>query len=93
MADKDFDTNLLRFIAAGQFSLLCVQTSHAMFSKGYFSLSPAEKLAVDQAASGFLMANYNSITPQLLNPQASQEPIGFQAPGGEQSQENLKSKS
>lgn len=90
MAEEKFDTNLLRFIAAETFFSLCLQASREMFAKSYFSLGAAEKQAVDQAVAGTVMANYQAVTPQFLNPQASQAPIGFQAPTGAQSQESGK---
>jgi hypothetical protein len=79
MQDKDFDTNLLRFIAAETYVLVSMQVSREMFGKGYFSLSASEKAAVDQTTNTAIGGNYQSLTPQFLGVQPK-NPVGFQVP-------------
>lgn len=80
MTDKNFDTNLLRFIAAGAFSSVLMQVSRDMFSKSYFSLSITEKNLVDRATNDLIGPNYHAITANYLEPKGPNNPIGFQAP-------------
>jgi len=81
MADDDFATNLVRFVASQMHVLIGLQMAQDMFGKSYHSLGAMEKVAVDQAALGMVAANYNSITPEYLRTQPqTQQPMGFQSP-------------
>lgn len=57
-----------------------MQGAQALLGKAYPPLSVAEKAAVDQWVFGQVAANYQAITPQWLQGQTSQLPVGFQAP-------------
>jgi len=48
-----------------------------MFGKSYFSLGLPEKNAVDQAVVGAILGNMQLITPEFLEGQQGQQPIGF----------------
>ena len=89
MSDKEFDTNLLRFIATGTYVSVLMQVSRELFGKSYFSLSASEKTIVDQTANTTIGANYQGVTPQFLGQQAK-NPLGFQAPNSEQKTETEK---
>lgn len=77
--NDEFALNLLKVIAAEQFYLCGLHTARDMFSKSYFSLGAAEKAAVDQTVLALVGANFRDITPELLNAQRPQEPVGFQS--------------
>lgn len=82
MADDDFATNLVKFVAAQNHVLLGLQMAQDMFGKSYHSLGSMEKAAVDQATIAMIAANYNAMTPEYLRTQPqTQQPMGFQAPG------------
>jgi hypothetical protein len=59
-----------------------LQVSRDLFGRGYLSLSQSEKTMVEQTVFGVLGADYNLITPEWLQAQRTQQPVGFQAPGG-----------
>jgi hypothetical protein len=75
----EFELNLLKVIAAQNFYLCGLQTAREMFGKSYFSLGISEKVVVDQSVIGLVGANFRGITPELLNEQKPQEPVGFQS--------------
>ena len=75
----EFALNLLKVIAAEHFYLCGLQTAREMFGKSYFSLGVPEKAAVDQTVLALVGANFRDITPELLNAQKPQEPVGFQS--------------
>jgi hypothetical protein len=77
MADEKFSDNLLRMVAAELHFLNCVTAGREMFGKGYFSLSPTEKNAVDQAVLAGIAGNYGALTPEMLANVASRQPVGF----------------
>jgi hypothetical protein len=77
MAD-DFLTNVARMIAGTLLFSAGLQASREMYGKSYFSLGVGEKTAVDQAVFGMLAANYQAITPEYLQQQTGQQPVGFQ---------------
>lgn len=88
MADNEnFDTNLLRWIAAQLYFSLGMQVSHEMFGKSYFALGEGERIAVNNAVGGSVRGNYQAMTPDFLvgqeappkNP-AAKPPVGFQNP-------------
>lgn len=78
MADE-FDTNLMRMIAAELYLSLSMQAAREMFAKGYFALGAGERAAVDEAVVGAVGGNFRLITPALLKAQAQAQPVGFQA--------------
>lgn len=75
---NEFDTNLLRMIAAELYFLLGIQAAHAMYGKSYFSLGVGEKAAVDQAVLASVGGNYQAMTPDFLTGPATKPPVGFQ---------------
>jgi hypothetical protein len=77
--DHPFDTNLLRLLCAQTWSLISLTASRELFGKSYYSLSVAEKQAVDQAALNQIGANYNSMTPEYLKGSEPVAQIGFQS--------------
>jgi hypothetical protein len=79
MADN-FDTNLMRFIAASFYLSLSLQASREMFGKSYFSLGVGERAIVDQALQTTVAANYQAVTPEYLKG-TTPATAGFQAPG------------
>ncbi len=79
MAEEKFETNLVKMIAAELYYLASLQTAREIFSKSYFSLGAAEKVAVDQMVLGTIGANFQAITPQLLMGQTSPSTVGFLA--------------
>lgn len=78
----DFQTNLMRAQLAAAWFSLGLQTARELFGKSYLSLSPVEKMAVDQIVVANVGANYQSITPEWLAAQQARPPMGFQAPTG-----------
>jgi hypothetical protein len=79
---SEFDTNLLRMIAAELWLSNRLQVARDLFGRGYLSLSQTEKTAVEQTVFAILGADYNLITPEWLQAQRTQQPMGFQAPTG-----------
>jgi hypothetical protein len=77
---NDFDTNLLRLLCGQFWSLLSLTGSREMFGKSYYSLSPVEKQAVDQAVLNQIGANYSAMTPEYLKGSEPPKAAGFQPP-------------
>lgn len=80
MSDATFQENLLKSISASVYFLVGLVAAREMFSKSYFSLGAAEKIAVDQAVLGHIAGNFQALTPEMLQSQTKQVPVGFQAP-------------
>ena len=80
MAEDNFDTNLLRMIAAELWLSLRLQVAREFLGKSYLSLSAAEKNSVDQIVTGTIGADYQAITPHWLLRTQKTQPVGFQAP-------------
>lgn len=80
MAGTEFDTNLLRLVAAQLHLLNGMTAARDMYGKGYFSLGVGEKAAVDQAVFAMLASNYQLVTPELLTGPQTQQPMGFGIP-------------
>jgi hypothetical protein len=80
MAEEKFNENLMRAIAAELHFLVGMTAAREMYGKSYFSLGVGEKIAVDQAVTGMVAANYQGImTPEGLASQSTQQPVGFRA--------------
>ncbi len=77
---NEFDTNLLRMIAAELYFSLGIQAAREMYGKSYFSLGVGEKAAVDQAVLAAVGGNYQAMTPDFLTGPATKPPVGFQTP-------------
>jgi|HubBroStandDraft_5_1064220.scaffolds.fasta_scaffold1851758_2 hypothetical protein len=77
---SEFETNLLKMIAAELHFLSAVSTSRELYGKSYFSLGASEKVAVDQMVFGLVGSNYVGITPEMLKSQTTTSTAGFQAP-------------
>jgi len=80
MTEENFDTNLVKMIAASAYALVALRVSREMFGRGYFALGMSERTLVDQATLGMVGSNYQSITPELLKTQKPAEVPGFQVP-------------
>jgi hypothetical protein len=80
MAEENFETNVLRTIAAELYFLVGMTAAREMYGKSYFALGVIEKAAVDQAVLGGVASNYQAITPELLKAQTTKTTPGFQAP-------------
>jgi hypothetical protein len=74
----EFDTNLMRMVAAELYFLASLQGARELLGKSYLSLSVAEKAAVDQMVLGGIGGNYRAITPEVLKQQGTQQAVGFQ---------------
>ena len=72
--DQEFLTNLVRATLAEAHLQSSLIASREMFGSSYFSLGASEKSAVDQAVFGFLVSNYQAITPEFLANQQTQQP-------------------
>lgn len=79
MAEK-YQEDLLRFIAACQYSNLLFQSSQALLNKSFFQLSPTEQQTVINLANSVLTSHHGLLNEQTLNALAGrqQEPAGFQ---------------
>lgn len=73
----DFDTNLLRYIAATAYAQLGLSAAREMFGKSYFSLGGAEKTAVDNATFAMIAGNFQTLTAKNLT-MPPPAPVGFQ---------------
>ena len=85
MAENNFDTNLLRWIASEIYFSLGMQASREMFGKSYFSLGSDERIAVNNAVGASVRGNYQAMTPDYLvgleappKSPAAKPPVGFQ---------------
>jgi hypothetical protein len=79
MAEEQFNENLMRMVAAELHFLIAMTSAREMYGKSYFSLGVGERLAVDQAVSAAIAANYQVITPAYLASHTAQQPMGFRA--------------
>ena len=79
MANQEFDTALLRLIAAESYFLCSMSASRELYGKSYFSLGVAEKQAVDQTVLNAIAANLSSVTPEWLGV-ADPKQRGFRGP-------------
>ncbi len=75
-----FETDLLRRLVAQNWLSISLSASTALFGRAYPQLSPSEKAIVDQWVFQQIAGNFQAITPQFLQTQTSQPPMGFQAP-------------
>jgi hypothetical protein len=87
----EFDTNLLRMIAAEFWFSLRLQVAREFLGKNYLSLSVPEKSSVDQLVFGTISGDYQTITPDWLRTQKASEPVGFQAPVDKRAEPSQKS--
>ncbi len=76
----EFQTNLLRVVAAQMYFSLALQAAREMYDKSYFALGVLEKTAVEQAVLAAVGGNYQAMTPEFLKGQAPKPPVGFQPP-------------
>lgn len=81
MANGEFERNLLRAILATQWTALSIAASREFYGKNYFSLSVAEKAAVDKLVLEQVGQNYQAVTAQwLAGTTTSPLAPGFQVP-------------
>lgn len=73
MPEEDFQSNLLKMIAASAYSGFCLAASRELFGKSYYALGLVEKEACDRTALGQVLTNYREITPALLSNAPQQE--------------------
>jgi hypothetical protein len=77
MADKDFESNLLRLVAAETFFLCSLNAAREMYGKSYFSLGVAEKQSLDQQVLSQIGGNFQSLTPEWFGGQTGGPTVGF----------------
>ncbi len=75
---EDFTTNMLRMICGTLYFSTCMQASHEMYGRSYFSLGVGERAALDQVVLASVAANYHNVTPEKLAVQSAAKPAGFQ---------------
>jgi hypothetical protein len=78
--DPEFNTNLMRAIAAELHFLSGMTAAREMYGKSYFALGVAEKAALDQTVVSMIAGNFQWLTPESLRAQTTQQPMGFRAP-------------
>jgi hypothetical protein len=78
MNNSEFDTNILKLIAAQLTFSNSLLAAREMFGKSYFALGQQEKIAVDQAAFGNVAANFQNITPAIFSGPSLGTIAGFQ---------------
>ena len=77
---SDFETNVLRVIAASASALVTLTIAREMYGKSYFALGVHEKGLVDDAAGRMVASRYTELTPDYLGRSGSSGSMGFQAP-------------
>jgi hypothetical protein len=77
MAEKDFETKLLRLVAAETFFLCSLNAAREMYGKSYFSLGVAEKQSLDQQVLSQIGGNFQSLTPEWFGEQPGGPTVGF----------------
>jgi hypothetical protein len=82
MADDDFGNNLLRLLTSQVSLLTGMVAAQQMFGLSYFSLSVAEKAAVDHAVLAAVLGNYQTLTPEFLAGPKPPQQAGFGIPAG-----------
>lgn len=85
MNENTFDQNLLRTIASILWTRTLMDACQEMFQKSYLLASPNERNTVEKLVFDHIGSNYSLITEQYLAGQ-KQNPVGFQAPPQNQSQ-------
>jgi hypothetical protein len=83
----DFNENLSRLIAAQLYLLLGMTAAREMFGKSFFALGAGERAAVDQAVLAVVWANFQTITPELLEAPKPPQQAGFGIPASEPTKE------
>ncbi len=78
--EENFDTNLMRMIAANTSALLLLQISQDLFGKAYLSLSDVERSSVDSAFHNLGSSLYSWIHPDLFPKMESGSRMGFRSP-------------
>jgi hypothetical protein len=76
----EFETNLLKMIAAEMHFLVTMTAAREMYGKSYFALGVAEKGSLEQMAILTVGAMFQGITPEFLKGQTTQPVAGFQVP-------------
>lgn len=79
MSDDNFPTNLMRAAVAYLQFQSAMTCAREMFSKSYFSLGNAERIAVDQAVLGHASMLFQALTPESLSGGSNQQQAGFLA--------------
>jgi hypothetical protein len=79
MFEDNFETNLLRMIAAQMQYLVFVAAAQDMYGKSYFSLGVAERAALDQAVFAQVASNFQGVTPEFVSTRTAKATAGFQA--------------
>ena len=73
---EQFETNMIRMIAAELYFLASMTAAREMYGKSYFSLGAVEKAAIDQAVWQSVNGNLEGMTAQLFA--KSEQKLGFQ---------------
>lgn len=78
MAHDNFQTALLRLLAAEMWTLISMNAAREMFGKSYFALGVAEKSALDHMIASNIASNFGGISPEFLrSPQPQPLVAGF----------------
>jgi hypothetical protein len=86
--DKDFDSKVLKLVAAELYFLAGMTAAREMYAKSYFSLGAGEKQSVDSAVWSQIYGNFQLITPQLLGEQTEAPKVGFHPVSGDEKQQS-----
>ncbi|MFB3815662.1 MAG: hypothetical protein ACE14L_16290 [Terriglobales bacterium] len=77
MAHENFESSLVRLLAAEMWLMVSMTASREMFGRSYFGLGVAEKAALDHMVAASIASNYCNLTPEFLRIQPNQV-AGFQ---------------
>jgi hypothetical protein len=77
MAHENFDTSLMRLLAAQMWLMISMTASRETFGRSYFGLGVAEKAALDHMVAASIASNYCNLTPEFLRFQSTSV-TGFQ---------------
>lgn len=76
--DDNYEANLLRYVSATAYTITSLLAAQQLFGRGYCSLSPIEKAAVDQTVNGLIAGNYHSLTSDYFAGARQAGKAGFQ---------------
>lgn len=77
MVDREFETNLLRLVAAEAFFLCSLNASREMYGKSYFSLGVAENQSLDQQVLNQISGNLQALKPEWFGAPPEGSTLGF----------------
>jgi hypothetical protein len=80
---NDFETKLLKMVAAEIYFSLAMTASREMYGKSYFSLGVSEKTTLDGVVWQNVFGNFQELRPDFAMFQTDQKPVGFQNPSAQ----------